>query len=56
MMKKNISNILILFMISSLGASSVLRSALMPGWGELNEYKILLVDGMVDRVVQVFAF
>ena len=44
MMKKNINNILILLIISTLGASSIFRSALMPGWGELNEYKILLED------------
>ena len=44
MMKKLLNSILILFMISSLGASSVLKSVVMPGWGELNEYKILLKD------------
>ena len=50
MMKKLFNNILILFMISSLGASSIFRSVVMPGWGELNEYKILLKDGNQSNI------
>ena len=47
--KKTIS-IILSILVSSLMSSSVIKSSLMPGWGELNEYKILMKDNDINQI------
>ena len=50
-MKKNLNNIFfILIMLSSIFASSSLRSMMFPGWGELYEFNILSKDGELENI------
>ena len=50
-MKKNLNNIFfILIMLSSIFASSSLRSMMFPGWGELYEFNILSNDGELENI------
>ena len=43
-MKKRINILYILLFLSTLFSSSMIKSTIFPGWGELNEYNLLLED------------
>ena len=48
---KKIINYIILFIFITVGfSSSMLKSMIFPGWGELNEYKILSIDNSYENV------
>ena len=50
-MKKNLNNIFFsLIILSSIFASSSLRSMMFPGWGELYEFNILSKDGELENI------
>ena len=50
-MKKNYNNLFVFaFIFSSLFASSSLRSIMFPGWGELNEFKILSTNNNLEDI------
>ena len=49
MKKIKSSTILFLFM-AFLMPSSIIKSSLMPGWGELNEYKALAANNDIDKI------
>ena len=50
-MKKNLNNLFfILIILSSIFASSSLRSMMFPGWGELYEFNILSKDGELENI------
>ena len=51
---KKIKNSIILFLFMAfLMPSSIIKSSLMPGWGELNEYNILVEDNDIDKIVYI---